>query len=262
MAEVNIPVEGADEDQAHIDAMVAKADGTEVEDNADDSRIPDEVDAVINEVQGNEYDAEEYEFDEYDAEEYEIDEDGSEEYVFDEDESEEEIANDAVAEAGLDMDDLQNKLVENGSLDDSDYAALEGVGITRETVDMFIAGQRALGEQMVGRMHDVVGGEETFNDIFAWAVDNLQPSEINAFNETIDNGSEAAVKMALQGLQAKFNADGGNAPNLLQGGRKQDTGDVFRSRNEITKAMSDPRYAKDAAYRADVEAKLLRSSVI
>ena len=38
--------------------------------------------------------------------------------------------------------------------------------------------------------------------------------------------------------------------------------DAFESIAQVTEAMSDPRYDKDPAYRASVEKKIARSSVI
>ena len=54
----------------------------------------------------------------------------------------------------------------------------------------------------------------------------------------------------------------GQAPTLLQG----DTGgagvDSFKSVAQLTKAMNDPRYSEDPAYRDEVTAKLSQSSIM
>jgi hypothetical protein len=170
-------------------------------------------------------------------------------------------ANKAVDAAGLDMDSLGSKIMKNGDLDASDYEALEKQGISKEMVKSFVAGQQALASQMVSRMHETVGGEENFNELLGWAADNLSKDEIKAFNDTIDNGSEAAVKLALQGLNARYKAEA--EPKLIGGNRAgAASGDVFRSTAELTNAMSDPRYTRDPAYRADVMAKLARSDIM
>jgi len=174
-----------------------------------------------------------------------------------------EAANAAVEGAGLNMDELGTKIVNNGDIDAADYAALAKQGISKEMVQSYVQGQQALGERLVSDMHQTVGGEEAFNGLLEWGAENMAPDEVEAFNQTIDSGSPAAVKMALQGLQARAQAEGGKAPSLLGGNRPGSaSGDVFRSTAEVTKAMSDPRYQRDAAYRADVMAKLGRSNVM
>lgn len=174
-----------------------------------------------------------------------------------------EAAKQAVQAAGLDMNALGNKIAQNGDLDAADYAKLEQQGISKEMVQSYVAGQQAIAQQLVARMHETVGGEETFNNILTWAGENLSKEEIAAFNTTIDSGSEASIRLALQGLDARFRAAGGAAPKLVGAPRTAAaSGDVFRSTAEITKAMADPRYARDPAYRADVMRKLERSSVI
>jgi hypothetical protein len=168
-----------------------------------------------------------------------------------------------VTAAGLDMNTLGQKVVSGEGLSAADYAALAAQGIPKGTVDAFVAGQIAIGEQLVGRMHQHVGGAETFNAMMAWAGEgNLSAAEVNAFNNIIDNGDEAAVKMALSGLQARYAAGGNNAPKLLGGGRTASAGDVYESIAQMMTDMRDPRYATDPAFRSKVESKVGRSSIL
>lgn len=165
--------------------------------------------------------------------------------------------------AGLDMNTLGQKVTSGEGLSASDYAALAAQGIPKGTVDAFVAGQIAIGEQLVGRMHQHVGGSETFNSMMAWAgAGNLSASEVRAFNNIIDNGDEATVKMALSGLQARYAAGGNDAPKLLGGGRTASAGDVYESIAQMMSDMRDPRYANDTAFRAKVESKVGRSSIL
>ena len=48
---------------------------------------------------------------------------------------------------------------------------------------------------------------------------------------------------------------------MLTGKPAKSDGDQFRSQAEVVRAMSDPRYEKDPAYRQDVYDKLERSNV-
>jgi hypothetical protein len=69
--------------------------------------------------------------------------------------------------------------------------------------------------------------------------------------------------LAIAGLNAQFRATQGSNPSLLNGFAPAGGDAVvgYRSTAELTTAMSDPRYAKDPAYRKDVEAKLAASKL-
>lgn len=64
----------------------------------------------------------------------------------------------------------------------------------------------------------------------------------------------------MNGLNAQYRSAIGSEPNLIGGG-KAAAADVFESTSQVTEAMSDKRYRSDPAYRARVQAKLLRSNV-
>ncbi|MBZ5882535.1 hypothetical protein LAX69_24565, partial [Escherichia coli] len=99
------------------------------------------------------------------------------------------------------------------------------------------------------------------DSISAWAASNLTNAELQAYNAQVEGGNLTAAKMAVQGLKARFEAENGNEPSLLNGVTGGDSTEVFRSTAELTAAMRDPRYKKDPAYRADVERKLSKSSL-
>lgn len=265
MTEVNITPEQANETQAHIDAMAAKADGQPAPAPEGGPAETPERPAWLPEKFATPEDmAKAYAEMERKQSAPNGDEAGGENDTQNEQQAEaDDAANKAVEAAGLDMDALGNKVVQNGDLDPEDYEKLAKQGISKEMVQNYVAGQQAIAAQLVSRMHETVGGEDSFNELLGWAGENLSPDEIAAFNSTVDSGSEAQVKLALEGLQSKFKASGGEAPNLI-GGRRQNAGagEVFRSTAEVTKAMADPRYGRDPAYRADVMAKLARSNVM
>jgi len=48
---------------------------------------------------------------------------------------------------------------------------------------------------------------------------------------------------------------------MLTGKAPTNTGDVYRSQAEVVRAMSDPKYENDPAYRQDVYNKLERSNL-
>ena len=169
----------------------------------------------------------------------------------------------AVNAAGLDLASLEAKYSEKGEIDATDYEALAKVGISKGMVDSYIAGQVAIGEALTQRVYSHVGGKETLDAMVGWAAEGgLTTDEVAAFNQTIDTGNEAQVKLALDGLKAKYAAAGLNTPKLIGGGRDGAANDVYRSPAEMMRDMNDPRYQNDKAFRADVEAKLSRSSIM
>lgn len=169
-------------------------------------------------------------------------------------------AEEAVESAGLNMDTLQQEYNENGQLDDKSYTALEKAGIPKDYVDAFIKGQEAIATQTANTLKQEVGGAEAYKSMMSWASDNLSEAEINAYNTTVNGKDLEATKLAIAGLNARFKNAEGVEPNLAKGDRPSTSNaSGYRSWAEVTAAMSDPRYSKDEAYQADVQAKIKNS---
>ena len=108
-------------------------------------------------------------------------------------------------------------------------------------------------------IYDSVGGEDAYQSMVAWAASNLSPDEITAYNEVTNTGSAAAVRFAVESLSNRYkNAEGYEAP-LVTGSKSAPKVQGYRSHAELVADIGDPRYERDPAFRADVEAKLARS---
>ena len=93
-----------------------------------------------------------------------------------------------------------------------------------------------------------------------WAANNLSETEIADFNAVTNTNNPAAIRFAVSSLNARWKEGVGYEAPLVTG-RKSGGGEkAFRSHAELSRAIADPRYASDPAYRADVEAKLARST--
>lgn len=161
---------------------------------------------------------------------------------------------------GLDFDVFQQEYNETGGLSEDAYEALQEAGFSRSLVDTWIQGQDALASQITSQMYDVVGGQEEYSQMVSWAADTLPESEIDAFNATMETQDPNMIRLAIQGLNARYRSEA--EPSLMQGGTGAvSSGGRFESNAELTAAMSDPRYAKDPAYRQQVADKLARSSL-
>lgn len=168
----------------------------------------------------------------------------------------------ALSEKGLDLSTFTAEFNSKGELSAESYAKLAAAGFDKGIVDNYINGQKAMAAQYETSVTAEVGGAEKYAEITTWAKANLTDAEINAYNNAVSSGDLSQAKLAVLGLSAKFSKANGSEPRLVQGRTSSASGDVFESTAQLTEAMRDPRYAKDPAYRAKVQAKLARSNVL
>ena len=106
-----------------------------------------------------------------------------------------------------------------------------------------------------------VGGEKKYNEMLKWASTNFDESEIDRYDKVMESGNVDAAYFAVQALAAQYNDGVGVDGQLLTGKPAKAQGDQYRSQAEVVRAMSDPRYDRDPAYRQDVYDKLERSNL-
>jgi hypothetical protein len=119
---------------------------------------------------------------------------------------------------------------------------------------------RELSNQEVNQLQNSVGGQAAYNQLTSWAAENFSESEIEAFDSLVESGNTNAIQLALQALYYRYTDAMGVEGELLSG-KPARSQDAFRSQAELVRAMSDPRYDNDPAYRQDVIEKLERSDV-
>jgi hypothetical protein len=118
-----------------------------------------------------------------------------------------------------------------------------------------------LTEKDIDIVRDSVGGQETYDQIVNWASTNLDQNDVKSFDDLISTGNVGAIKLAVNGLKARYDNANGFEGEMLTGKPPKASGDVFRSQAELVAAMSDPRYDQDPAYRLDLIEKLDRSDL-
>ena len=118
-----------------------------------------------------------------------------------------------------------------------------------------------LTEADINVVKNSVGGEAEYGKIVSWAKDNMPDADSKAFDDLVSTGNVGAIRLAAQGLQAKYNDANGYEGRMLSGKSPKTSEDTFRSQAELVRAMNDPRYDDDPAYRQDVMEKLDRSDV-
>ena len=159
-----------------------------------------------------------------------------------------------------------------GEITDEMYKTLEDTGLSRASIDSYLAGRAAesgyntsetadLTDAEVTKIQTSVGGEAQYNKMISWATENLEPTTLEAFNSLVGNGDFNTVQLAVDGLKAQYENAEGYEGKMLTGKPAKSSGDVFRSQSEVVQAMSDLRYERDPAYRQDVYDKLERSNL-
>ena len=113
----------------------------------------------------------------------------------------------------------------------------------------------------INQIKNSAGGEQKYAQIVNWAKTNLPEDQITAFDEVVNTGSVQAIQLAVSGLKAEYDNANGVEGRMVTGKAPQNSGDVFRSQQELVAAMNDPRYDRDPAYRQDVIQKLDRSDL-
>lgn len=118
-----------------------------------------------------------------------------------------------------------------------------------------------ISDSQVAELRGIAGGDEGYQEMIAWASDNLSPQDIQRYDNVIASGNYDAISFAVEALKSKYTEAMGVEGQLFKGKPAASSKDVFRSQAEVVAAMSDPRYDRDPAYRQDVFAKLERSDL-
>lgn len=163
--------------------------------------------------------------------------------------------NEAVVEAS------QEFFANDGQLSEETYQKLEQVGLPRDLVDSYAAGQQALMQSEESEIKSVAGGE--YDQMAEWANEHLPSEEIDAFDEAVTGGSVQQAKLAVQGLYARYqNANGASQPKLTQGSVTGSSTMPFKSMQELARAQADPRYRSgDKAYHEEIDRRLSVSNI-
>ena len=173
-------------------------------------------------------------------------------------------------EAGVDYSNMNERWQKNGKLEDSDYESLQGAGFSRDMVESYLDGlqyratkDNELSVQQANDLQNEYGGAERYKEMVTWAGQNFNEQERAAYDKAMKSTDVNYVKLAVDGLQARYMAATDQEPRLI-GGRSSRGGsnDKFESNAQLVEAMNDPRYQKDSAYRKKVSEKLGRSNIL
>jgi len=133
-----------------------------------------------------------------------------------------------------------------------------------DVANMFLENQQqgpVASAEDIQQIQTSVGGDENYASMMQWASQNLSEQEIAMYDTVMDRGDPLAMFFAAQALYGRFQDSVGVDGQLLTGSAPRNTVDAFRSQAEVVRAMNDPRYDNDPAYRQDVADKLERSNL-
>lgn len=164
----------------------------------------------------------------------------------------------AAADAGFDVAALEQQILDGGDLTDDQYKALEAKGFRREFVEGIVNMSRSAAEARVSEIVNAFGGEETFDQVKAWMVQNLTADEIQGYEELINGPKWRVAVQALQAQLGMAQPAAPQTPTVTAPNASIDTSSGvtgFKSDAEFMQAMQDPRYKTDAAYREQFMAR-------
>lgn len=154
-----------------------------------------------------------------------------------------------------------------GKLSESSYEKLAEAGYSKRFIDSFIRGQEAMAEQYAAGVVRYAGGAEQFNRILSH-LESTDKSTKEALESAILRKDLVTTKAILNLAGRTLGKARGVAParTITAQGKpavaapKVET-EGFSSKADMVKAMSDPRYLRDAKYTMDVRAKVAASSL-
>ena len=173
-----------------------------------------------------------------------------------------------LTEAQIDPQDISTRFQESGEISEDDYTKLEGAGFSRQVIDTYLDGLRGtsgdtaeIATAEIESIKNSVGGDDNYTKMTAWAQQNLSDQDGQAFNDLMEQGNAAQIRMAVQGLYSQYTNAMGVEPNLVTGKAATSGPTPYRSTAEVVAAMRDPRYGKDVSYTENVQRRLGDSDV-
>ncbi|WKV24233.1 capsid assembly scaffolding protein [Pectobacterium phage LET1] len=162
---------------------------------------------------------------------------------------------------------IKAEYAKDGKLSDASFTKLQEAGYTKRFVESFIRGQEAMAEQYAAGIVRFSGGAEQFNRVLSHLQTN-DPSTKEALESAIMRKDVATAKAILNLAGKTMGKAVGIKParTITTQGKPAAAAPAvktegFDSKADMVKAMSDPRYLRDAKYTMDVRAKVAASNL-
>jgi hypothetical protein len=166
----------------------------------------------------------------------------------------------AAVQSLFNFDQAEKEFNETGNVSEETLSALEKVGLSKNYINNYISGLKALATQFEAKAYDTTGGQENYTKMTAWVASNLSAAEVERFNSGVASDDETAL-YTIKGMYARYNLET-KEPNLRMGETgTQSAGEVYESVSQMKSDMKNPKYDSDPAFRKMVENKLSRSKI-
>ena len=142
-----------------------------------------------------------------------------------------------------------------------ELSKMDSKDLIKAYVDFYTKTSQAadLEQTQLAEIKNIAGGEEGYTEMVQWASQNLEQSEVDAFNQVTNSGNYSAIKFAVEALNGRFKGDVGYEAPLVTGKAASDGIKPYRSQAELARDIADPRYSSDPAFRQDIENRLSKS---
>lgn len=174
-------------------------------------------------------------------------------------------------EKGVDaklIEQMNEAYIETGKLTKAHYAALAEAGYTKAFIDSYIKGQDAVAEKFANSVMSYCGGVDNYTKI----TDHMSKHQnhmVDAFNSAIERGDTATMRALLDATrtsmeQTKVAEKASKKPsrNLAATAKPKARPQAaavegYRTKAEMVKDMSNPKYGNDPEFRRMVEMKVM-----
>lgn len=158
---------------------------------------------------------------------------------------------------------------ENGDISSDRISKLTALGIPQSVIEIHKKGlialqreQASLQDKTDSEIESITGGKEGFSALMEWAKNNVPNAFLKNLSDAYASNDTETVSFNLKALKKMYAEQNGVEPQLKLGSSSNSSsGDVYTSWAEVTKDMSDKRYAKDASFNKMVQLKLKRSKI-
>ena len=172
-----------------------------------------------------------------------------------------------VDNAGLDYQAIVNEYQTTGYIKpetkDALRKAVEKAGLPPELVDQYFVNLKAQEALLVNKAYEIAGGKDAYEEMGAWARENLTPEEIETFSSMAKTGSPDQALLAVKLLHGQWRQaamEGGQRMRASSGSSGSGSqSKLFHSMAELAEAQKDPNYAISPTLQREVQERLQRS---
>lgn len=159
-------------------------------------------------------------------------------------------------ESKLNYRELIQKFID-GEISDAEKEAIAKSGLPMEQFELMANAQKQIQVQNNTTLYNLVGGEQSYEQLKSFAVEHLSDEEIGAYNAALYSGNMNLARMAVLGLKAMAEEKNGSHPEMrITGDGVSATGvDPYESQDALIKDMNNNKYGRNKEFTEKVNAR-------